>query len=261
LRTEWREARDGLKLRIVRWGEGEREVLVVPGLAEHAGRYTHVAEALGARGWSLRVLELRGHGHSHGPRGHVDAWSEYVEDLRVALADMGPSPRVIGHSMGGLVLLEAVRSGAITAGRLALSNPLLQMAFAPAAWKTTLSGVMSRILPRLPIPTEIKPEWLSRDETVGRAYQADPLVYDAVTPRWFTEMLAAAARVRETHCPVPFAMFVSDSDPMNSFTANRAFAERCGAPITVYPGMRHEIFNEIGKEQVFADVGNWLEQP
>ena len=260
MQTEWRESFDGLKLRLGRWGDAPREVLVLPGLAEHAGRYGHVADAFMARGWAVRVLELRGHGHSHGARGHVDAWSDYVEDLRVALADMGPNPAVVAHSMGGLVALEAVRTGVLSGGRLALSNPLLQLAFSPAAWKTSLAGVMSRLLPRLQLPNELKPEWLSRDETVGRTYLSDPLVYTAVTPRWFVEMLAAAERVRGAQVGLPFAMFVGDDDSINSHVVNASFARDRGAPVTVYPGMRHELFNEIGKEQVLADIATWLEQ-
>ena len=261
MRTEWRDAPDGLKLRLVRWGEGPREVLVLPGLAEHAGRYPHVAEAFAARGWAVRVLELRGHGHSHGPRGHVDAWSDYVSDVRVAVADMGPTPHVVAHSMGGLVALDAVRAGVIGGGRLALTNPLLQLAFTPAAWKTAMAGLMSRLLPRLGLPNELKPEWLSRDPAIGRAYLTDPLVYTEVTPRWFVEMLAASERVRTSPCALPFAMFVGDDDSINSHVANRAYAEQRGAPVTVYPGMRHELFNELGKEQVLTDVIDWLERP
>ncbi len=259
-RIEWRTAPDGFQLRVVRWGSPDApEVLLMHGLAEHAARYRHVAEAFVARGWSVRVAELRGHGKSHGRRGHVDAWQQYVDDVVAVRADMAPDSPVVAHSMGGLVALEALRVGAIRPGRLALSNPLLALAFTPAGWKTATAGVLSRLLPTVPIANEVDPAWLSRDESVGRDYLADPLVFHAVTPRWFVEMLAAAERVRSAAVSVPIAMFLGDDDRVNSMPVNRAFAETRGAPVTVYPGMRHELFNEIGREQVIADVAGWLE--
>jgi alpha-beta hydrolase superfamily lysophospholipase len=94
---------------------------------------------------------------------------------------------------------------------------------------------------------------------VGRAYDADPLVYKTITPRWYTEMLASQARVLAEKCPVPLALFVGDADPITSVAADRDFARSAGAPIKEYPGMLHEIFNEIGKEQVVADVADWLD--
>ncbi|MEN9786424.1 MAG: hypothetical protein RLZZ299_1688 [Pseudomonadota bacterium] len=259
-RTEWRTSPDGFQLRVVRWGAPDSpEVLILHGLAEHAGRYRHVAEAFVARGWSVRIAELRGHGKSHGRRGHVDAWQQYVDDVVAVRADMAPDSPVVAHSMGGLVALEALRVGAIRPSRLALSNPLLALAFEPAAWKTAAAGLLSRLLPTVPIANEVDPSWLSRDEENARAYATDPLVFHAVTPRWFVEMLAAAERVRSASVPVPMAVFLGDDDRVNSMPVNRAFAEARGAAVTVYPGMRHELFNEIGREQVLADVAGWLE--
>ena len=261
-RIEWRDSADGLKLRVARWdavGDARGEVLFLGGLAEHEGRYHHVAVAFAARGWNVRVGELRGHGKSHGRRGHVDRWQQYVDDLAALRADMDPASPVVAHSMGGLVALEALRVGAIAPKRLVLSNPLLALAFQPARWKTAASGIMSRLLPTLGIPNDLDPSWLSRDLSIGAAYNTDPLVFKAVTPRWFTEMLAAAERVKAAPVAIPFAMFLGDDDHVNSHVYNKSFAESRGASITVYPGMRHEIFNEIGKEQVIADVATWLE--
>jgi glycine betaine/proline transport system ATP-binding protein len=38
-------------------------------------------------------------------------------------------------------------------------------------------------------------------------------------------------------------------------------AKATGAPIKLYPGLLHEIVNEIGKEAVIADIATWLEAP
>ena len=59
------DSADGTRLRLSRSGEG-RDVLIIPGYAEHAGRYAHVAAGLS--GYRSTVLELRGHGQSGGKR-------------------------------------------------------------------------------------------------------------------------------------------------------------------------------------------------
>lgn len=252
------DSADGTRLRMVRWGEGERDLLLLHGLAEHAGRYAHVAAALVPRGWRVHLLELRGHGKSGGKRGHVDRWSQYVDDTRAAAATMRPGWCMVAHSMGGLVALDAVRDG-VGPARLALSNPLLGLSMKVPRVKAAAGRLLSRLLPRLSMVNEIDPALLSRDTAVGEAYARDPEVFNTVTPRWYTEMTGAIPRVTAARYDLPIAMFVSDCDPINDPKANLAFAERVKAHVQVYPGMLHEIFNEIGKEKVLADVGDWLE--
>ena len=84
-------------------------------------------------------------------------------------------------------------------------------------------------------------------------------MYGKVTARWFTEMTAAQGRVAEmAKPPMPVAFFLSDTDPITDSAASKRVAARIGAEVRDYPGMLHELVNEIGKEQVIADVGAWL---
>ena len=73
---------DGTPLNLVRWeaDSPKAQVLLLHGLAEHMGRYEHVAATLNAAGYSVAGLELRGHGHSGGKRGHVEDWADYRAD-------------------------------------------------------------------------------------------------------------------------------------------------------------------------------------
>lgn len=230
------------------------------GLAEHAGRYGHVADALVAAGFAVTLVELRGHGHSGGRRGHVDRWSDYVADVRAAVATLRPGFTLLAHSMGGLVSLDAVRDG-LAPSRMALSDPLLGVAVKLPGWKIAAARVLSRLVPTLPMKNEIDPTALSRDLSVGQAYLADPLVFQVATPRWYTEMTKALARVHAVgRWTVPMAMYVAEKDTVTDPAANRAFAARFELPLTVYPDHRHELFNEIGKEAVLADVVGWLAQ-
>lgn len=251
------DSADGTRLRLARWGSGTRDLLIVPGLAEHAGRYEHVAAFFVGQGWRVTLLELRGHGHSGGKRGHVEHWARYTEDVRAAAATLSTGWSMLGHSMGGLVSLEAVREG-VAPARLALSNPLLGVRFPAPKVKVAAAGLLSRIWPTLSLGNELKSAWLSRDAAVGAAYDADPLVYGTITPRWYTEMQAAQQRVLAARYTLPLHFFLAQADPITDTAGAAAFARGLGAGVTEYEGMLHEPFNEIGKEQVLADVGAFL---
>jgi alpha-beta hydrolase superfamily lysophospholipase len=254
---------DGTPLRGARWGGADRDVLLVHGLAEHVGRYGHVAEALVQAGWRVTFVELRGHGQSGGRRGHVERWSRYTEDVAAAAAQIGRPFVLVAHSMGGLVALDAVRTGLQPACRaVALSNPLLGTAFPPPKVKLAAARVLTRLLPSLPLRNELDPRLISRDAEVVRAYEADPLVFNTITPRWGTEMLAAQARVKAAApaMRIPLRMMVSDKDGICDHEAGLALAKSWGGPVqtAVYPGLYHELFNEPEKARVLADLVAWL---
>ncbi len=259
MRTSFVTSADGTRLRLAHWGDGARDMLIVHGLAEHAGRYEHVGAALAAAGWTATLVELRGHGHSGGKRGHVDRWSDYVHDLRAAAAGLRPGWSMLAHSMGGLVALDALQDGGVMPSRLALTNPLLGVAVALPGWKIGAAKLLSSILPSLPMKNEIDPSALSRDPAIGAAYLVDPLVFQTGTPRWYTEMVAALARVHAAGSwNTRMAVYVGGEDHITDPLANKAFAERTHAKLTVYPELRHELFNEIGKAEIIAEVLGWL---
>lgn len=249
------DSADGTKLRLVIHGDGDRDVLIVGGLAEHAGRYPHVAAAFS--GHRVTILELRGHGHSGGRRGYVTTWEDYVNDVKAAVATLRPGFLFIAHSMGGLVALESLRLG-VTPAKLALSNPLLGVAVKVPGWKVAVGNALSGLWPTLALTNEINPDELSRDLEIGRAYTADKLVFNKVTARWFTEMKAAQERANGYTPSTPVGMFLGAADHITDIAVSRAWAKRVGAPVREWPEMRHEIFNEIGKAEVIEAVRSWL---
>ena len=262
-------SRDGTTLNLVQWapdGTPRADILLVHGLAEHMGRYVHVAEALTAAGYQVTGLELRGHGESEGRRGHVDEWRQYVDDFRAASFKIGRSHYVVAHSMGSLVTLDALRKliGPDILG-VALSNPLLGVAVKAPAIKLWASGLLSKVWPTLALGNELDTNHLSRDVAVIKAYEEDPLVYGTITPRWFTEMNSAIERVfaHASRATVPLFMLLGDGDRITSIDAAHAFFESYGAAdkdCITYPGLYHEIFNEPEKDQVFQDVVEWLKR-
>jgi alpha-beta hydrolase superfamily lysophospholipase len=257
------QSADGTSLRIGRSGEGERHALIVPGLAEHLGRYDHVVEALNGAGFAATVLELRGHGESGGKRGHVDRWTQYLDDVKAAAATIDGPITLIGHSMGGLVALDALINGLDNGVEaLVLSDPNVAVAVDAPAIKVMGAKLLSRILPGLSLDNELDAALISRDTEVVDAYKADPLVYSTITPRWFTEMLKSQERViaHATQYSVPLLMLLGEGDAICDWRASEALARNwSGEAKTIrYPEMYHEIFNELEKDRVISDMLAWL---
>ena len=190
-------SRDGTPLNLAHWSSDEARatVLLVHGLAEHMGRYAHVAKHLNEAGFEVYGIELRGHGHSGGKRGHLENWDEYVADVRAALEEIGQDVFLVSHSMGGLVTASVALSNASGIRGFSMSNPLLGVRFDPPAWKVGASRLLNRLMPRLSLSNELDTAWLSRDPEVISAYEKDKLVYSTITPRWYHHMVAAQEKV------------------------------------------------------------------
>lgn len=108
-------------LPVLRWGTGERRVLLVHGLSSSAQTWWRVAGRLARAGWSVAAPDLRGHGRA--PVAESYAFAEMAADLH-ALG--GGWDVVVGHSLGGaLAVLAAAEDG--WAGRLVLVDPAVRI--------------------------------------------------------------------------------------------------------------------------------------
>lgn len=255
---------DGTHLRLARWGDGDKDVLIVHGLAEHAGRYEHVAAALVSAGWRVTLVELRGHGESEGKRGHCKYWHRYVEDVQAAAAVVGGPFVLISHSMGGLVTFDALREPLTPAClAIAASNPFLGLTEPLPAWKDFAARIATRIAPTLSIPTELDASHLSHDAEMVRAYEADPLVYGTVTARWGTEMEKAQQRVMDDAPKgrLPLRIMIGTGDAICDPEAGRRLARDWGGDVdeVLYEGLYHELFNETERESIIQDMVTWLD--
>jgi lysophospholipase len=246
-------------------------VLVVHGYADHLGRYRALRDALLAEGLAVHSYDQRGHGKSPGPRGHVRQFSDYLDDFDKCLARMraqGGNTRafVIAHSHGGLEVLAALQRRATPlVDGLVLSSPYLALAFAPPAWKSGLARLLEGILPSMRIPLDLELSALSRDESWVRTTNADTLYNRVGTPRWFAESSRAQLEVRAhgagIHCPV--LLLLGTDDRIASAATSRQFFDTLGTKdrtLREYPGMRHELLNELGKEEVFRDICRWISE-
>ncbi len=245
-------------------------VVVVHGFAEHGNRYGHLVDALLPVGAAVLTYDQRGHGQSGGRRVFVARFDEYLDDLALLLTlarTKLPQPLfVIGHSMGGLVVLSyALRDRAGVAGWV-VSNPALFNRVVVPAWKETLAQVMSSVIPGLSLPSGLPAEHVSRDPDEVRQYAEDPLNSQNATARWYTEYLAAQKRLMagaEGLRDVPLLVQIGDGDLIIDAATTQQFVARIGGSSVqslVYAGFYHEIYNEPApdRDRVLSDLVGWL---
>jgi acylglycerol lipase len=271
-RTGELHADDGVRLHYRSWpAPAERAVLLVShGLGEHGGRYAEVAEDLAAHGITVHAIDHRGHGRSGGRRGHVAHFGEFVRDFetfRAAVAKEHPSDAplfLLGHSLGGLIAVHHLQTHPEAGYRGAvLSAPLVGIAVQAPRWKVALSGVLSRVLPWLPFSNEIDTTMLSTAPGYEASYRADTLLHNTITPRLYTEMIAAirGAFDRPDGIRVPLLVLAPTADRVVLPEAVARFAGACPGDVEVkrYEGFQHESLNEKDRHRVVADVAAWLD--
>ena len=229
--------------------------LIAHGYGEHSGRYEHVAEALVAEGAVVYAPDHLGHGRSDGPQALIEQGEDLSADLHgvaeLARDEHPDLPMIlIGHSMGGLVAARFAQRHGDELTALVLSGPAIGA-----------NPAMEALAELDPIPDmPIDPDVLSRDPRVGEAYASDPLVYHG--PFQLPTLLELFAGVAAVHegpglGELPTLWIHGEDDMLIPLEHTRAAIEVIRGPATeekIYPGARHEVFNETNSDEVIADT-------
>jgi len=243
-------------------------VLLAHGIAEHSGRYTHVAEAFTARGYALCALDHRGHGKSDGPRMHTDQFADYVTDLHTCFERIRaeyPNLPIFsyGHSMGSLIsLLFALRYQDQLAGLITTGTALIPAGATPQAAR--MLKTISRVSGKLRLVPSVAQN-ISRDPAVVERYLNDPLVTTGKLPVGAVVRLIGAAEQVTEQFPalrLPYLALHGGADLITLPDAIPLIRERAGSSdltTKIYDKAYHEIHNEPEQAQVFADMLIWLD--
>jgi alpha-beta hydrolase superfamily lysophospholipase len=245
---------------------------IVHGYGDHAGRYLEAMTWFASQGVSCHAVDLRGHGRSTGRRGYVRRWDDYLLDLENFLRHPDVAERdeiplfILGHSHGGLVVAVAGVRHLLerhNAAGVILSAPYLENAFPVPRHKSIAARFLTVLCPSVRISSGLKPELMSSDPERVEDSRNDPLMLRCATPRWFMGQLAAReeAMTRASEFTLPLLMLQGDADSIADPRGARKFVERAASrdkTIIEYPGFRHEVLREVGRQRVFGDVMKWI---
>ena len=248
-------------------------MLFVHGFGEHGGRYEEMGRWFARQGRNVHVYDQVGHGLSSGKRGHVERFDDYLEDLEFVLGHIAKegdaqSPVVVGHSLGGLISATLACEREPQISLLVLSGPALALGQDFSSFRIWLARVLRGVWPRMSMEAGLELEALSRDPKVIADYVNDPLVHGRISASMaagMTERIvktAASARL----LGVPVLILHGEDDALCPVESSRNFYAELPkgvmglSQLKTYPGLRHEIFNEPEREEVYDDLRLWLKE-
>jgi alpha-beta hydrolase superfamily lysophospholipase len=273
---------DGLELAAYRWdavGEPRAIAQITHGVGEYVLRYAPIAERLAQEGFVVYAHDHRGHGASVPPnteRGAIGAtgWAKLVDDIGVVgrfARELHPelSLGLIAHSLGSFATQQYLLKHSADVDAVVLSGTASIDLLEPAL---DLDAPMDLAMFNAAFqPARTPFDWLSRDEGQVDRYIADPLCGFGLDVGGGKAMFVAAraladpAEVAGVRADLPIYIVVGDMDPVNGqlalvnvLVARYQHAGLHDVELKVYPGARHEVFNEINRDEVFADVIGWL---
>ena len=277
-------AADGIPIATYAWSDaGDAPIGVVQishGLAEHGARYDRLARDLNGAGFLAFASDHRGHGRTG--QDHLGdfgqgGWDGLISDVAqygALLSTEHPDLPLflIGHSMGSFAAQSVIvdhsgqYDGVVLSGSTALDALAGAMADAPPDAPAGLEAFNAGFEHRTGY------EWLSRDEAEVDAYVADPWCGFDTPPETIPMLFGQAGRLADPEvlagirADLPLLLAAGSDDPLGG--GGGQLVELLGqryraagiADVTVriYPGARHEIFNETNRAEITGDVIGWL---
>lgn len=250
-------------------------VQLVHGLGEHARRYDHLVAYLNDNGFSVYANDHRGHGETGARQvatkatktlgnlgaGGMDAVFDAEHDFTalVRSENAGLPLILMGQSWGSFISQKVINKHSADYDMVVLTGTTLTMPGTMGAfnfnkkWKS---------------PTATGFEWLSRDPKVGAAFLADPKTFyaDAAKVMGLINSLKLFGRPAKTvRSNLPILVLVGSEDPIGAERGAHALVEayrkRAGVKdieLVVYHEGRHEVFNELNRQEVYSDLLEWL---
>jgi alpha-beta hydrolase superfamily lysophospholipase len=274
----------GARIATYRWDpEGTPRAIaqISHGVGEYAQRYEPLVEDLLRAGYVVYSHDHRGHGNSAASPEQFGilgegGWGELVADIgRVGQLARDANPGLplvlIAHSLGSFAAQQWLldHSGDVTA--VVLSGTAAIDLLEPAMDLDAPMDLSAFNAPFQPPRTDF--DWLSRDDKQVDAYIGDPWCGFGLDIAGGREMFAGAraladpARVAAMRSDLPLYLVVGEMDPVNGQLAlvqelYRRY-EAAGlrdVTLVTYPGARHEVFNEINRDEVVAGILAWLDR-
>ncbi len=274
-------------------------VQIAHGMGEHAQRYDWLAQQLNAQGYSVYANDHRGHGVTgEACLGYMgpDGWNRLLADAyelnqHIRNTSQDVPLILLGHSMGSMMSQQYItRYGASIDGLVLSGSPGFKAKSINPIPRWILGfelrrhgpAAQSSLMQSLLFGSANKPfdgpdatgfEWLSRDADEVAKYVDDPKCGFVISTGSLKDLYAGSAAASNPEAidaipkNLPIYVMSGTEDPVHSeqgdierlLTAYRA-AGLSDITVQWYAQGRHEMFNEINKEEVVADLAGWLQR-
>lgn len=260
-------------------------IQMIHGAKEHKERYYEFCSFLQKNGYAVLISDTRGHGASLNEKytlGYMDGLAILIEDQRQVTAYLrerypGVSLHLFGHSFGSLIarkymqkfddeLSSVIMSG--TANYVKVVKP----GMAYGKFLMRFDGERGHHSFMMKLGDKDDDSWLAYNPKVQEVYRKDPLCTGykytnrAVLTVWEADRELKNYKGYECKNPkLPVLSITGVDDPVTGFEKGLWDSvrnlKRVGyeeVRTIVYPDMKHEVLNEIGKRKVYEDVLSFL---
>ncbi len=277
-------------------GEIKGVLQVVHGMTEYTGRYEPFFEFIANKGYIAFGYDNLGHGKTVNDKSELgfiaskDGYRLLVDDVvnvaKTVKAQYNDLPFILmGHSMGSfLVRLAAVRLNGVISKLIvcgtAGTNPVAGVGIALLRLVKLVSGAKSKSEfcdglmfggYNKHFEGSSKSRWLSTDKDEVAAYDNDELCNYSFTVSALLDltMLATLCNKKEWYENLdksfPILLIAGGDDPVGEYGKKVREVERRlnntghSVKTVIYEGCRHEILNDIKKDDVMADIASFLD--
>lgn len=273
-------------------------ILIFHGMAEHHTRYTEFSEFLNRKGYDVYLYDHRGHGTDKkledlGYFAKKDGWQRVLLDALEIIHYLKEQKRsdklfLFGHSMGSLILRNVIQyyddiDGAIICGT---TCPPPVRSFAGAAVAKTSrfffgSKHRAKLVDSLlfggkrykQFCERTAFDWLSRNNPSNGVYFNDPYCGFICTSSFYYDLIRLAANaskpalIQKTRADLPIFIISGTADPVGDCGREVTFyyqlLQRLGfkqVECILYEECRHELLNEINRNEIMDDISSWLKR-
>lgn len=260
----------GLKIATRSWpaqGAPRGVMILVHGFNAHSGYMEWPGEQFSSNGLASYALDLRGRGKSEGERFYVENFSEYLDDVdklvNIARSENPGLPiYMLGHSAGGVIATSYVFEHQSEIAGLVCESFAYDVGL-PHLVQLALEG-FSHLAPHLHVFSLNNADF-SHDPAAVDRMNNDPLIAKESQPaETASEMLKAADRLTRNfpQFTVPVFIIHGTDDKATQPGGSEKFFELAASTdktIKLYEGHYHDLLNDIGKEEVMADIQAWID--
>jgi len=267
-------------------------VFIVHGMGEYSRRYDKLGKFLSENGYRVGMIDLKGHGaniKSSKELGYSeDNFKELLEELVEAIESFreslsGKPLFILGHSMGSFITQilneRGVRNnGIILSGSGRPSKISIKFAYYLSSFLLKFGNKRNLVLNKIAFGMYNRQfsgndefRWLSRDLASVKEYQEDSLCGAVPYTGYFKGLFHMIDKSLSTgdkrkYNKTPMYIFSGAEDPVGEFGrgTTRLYnfykkLEYKNIILKLYPKGRHEMLQELNKEEVFEDILEWLE--
>ncbi|WP_028399744.1 alpha/beta hydrolase [Ectobacillus panaciterrae] len=241
--------------------EAKAAIVIVHGAMEHHGRYLPLADMWTSKGYHVVMGDLPGHGTTSRRRGHINHFDEYIEEVKVWIKEAQAYKLplfLLGHSMGGLIVIRTLQETGMEVDGVILSSPCLGVLSQPPVYLRVASKVLNVVAPKLLVASNLTVEMATRNKEIRDAMENDSLYLRKVSVRWYSELVKGiknAYKHQDKFPNVPLLLMQACEDKIVDKTVVRKWFDQLNINDKAYKEWEkcyHELFSEYEQNEVFA---------